>query len=239
MDKIPSGEIKTSSKASRWFENFWYHYKWLTIGIIFAVFVLTVCVLQMCGQEDVDVYVMYAGEDSFIDGDRLNNIKSALKSVLPEDCNGDGKKYVEWVSTYVLSDDQATEIKENGGEVDPTFLSDNEKRFQNLVLAGEYFVCFLSPYTYDMVKDSDGFMPLAEILDEVPESAVDEYGILLKDTEFGRYYAGINELPEDTILCMRRKGSLGALLRKKANEKAYEDALGLFRAIVDFVPSDD
>ena len=77
-----SPEIKTDSKAVKWLDNFWYHYKWQTIGIVFAAFVLLVCVLQMCGKESVDVYVMYAGEDTFTDGEKLGNIKSALKSVL-------------------------------------------------------------------------------------------------------------------------------------------------------------
>ncbi len=229
-----SPEIKTDSKAVKWLDNFWYHYKWQTIGIVFAAFVLLVCVLQMCGKESVDVYVMYAGEDTFTDGEKLGNIKSALKSVLPEDCNGDGKKYVEWVPNYVLSDDDVKKITEDGGEVNASLLSENNKRFRNLVLAGEYFVCFLSPYAYETVKEADGFMPLAEILDKVPESAIDEYGILLKDTEFGSYYPGVSDLPDDTILCLRRKGSLGALLRKKSNEKNYENSLVLFRAIVNF-----
>ena len=49
------------TKIYKWFDNFWYHYKWIAIVVsIFAVFII-VSTVQMATKEDGDIYVMYAG----------------------------------------------------------------------------------------------------------------------------------------------------------------------------------
>ena len=49
------------TKIYKWFDNFWYHYKWIAIVVsIFAVFII-VSTVQMAIKEDGDIYVMYAG----------------------------------------------------------------------------------------------------------------------------------------------------------------------------------
>ncbi len=241
MDKMQGGDIRVENKFTKWFDNFWYHNKWPVIGIIFALFVIIVCTLQMCEKEKVDTYVMYAGPD-VIEGEQLINFRSALKAVLPEDFNNDGIEYVEVVTNYIMS---AEEIKAAESEaveaetaddfyIDPTFMAQNKQKFENLIVAGEYSVCFLSPYLYEEVKAGNGFMPLSEMFDELPQGAVDEYGLLLSETDFGSYFPGVNELPEDTILCMRRISTLTSFINKGATEKTYEKSMKLFRAIVNY-----
>lgn len=242
MDKIPGGEIKVKNKFTVWFNNYWYHHKWATIGIAFAIFVLLVCTLQMCEREEADISVYYAGPDSFIEGEMQSNVEAALKAVLPEDYSGDGKKFVEWVSCFVLSEADIKTFQEEAREAgedyyyNASMISDNIKNYQGTIMSGEYSLCFLSPYLYEMVKGADGFTPLSDIFDEVPSSAYDEYSIKLSDTEFGHYFPGISELSDDTLVCLRRKGGLGLLLRKDKSEKENAHAAELFRAIVAFVP---
>lgn len=243
MDKYSGGDIKVDNKFTRWFDNFWYHYKWQTIGIIFAVFTILICTLQMCEKEKVDAYVMYAGPD-IIEGEQMSNFRKALKAVLPEDFNGDGEKYVDVVSNYIMSKEEieaARKEAEESGDgtgdfyIDSAFMSQNKQKFENLIVAGEYSICFLSPYLYEEVKEANGFMPLSEIFDEIPGAAVDEYALLLGDTDFGQYFPGVNELPADTLLCMRRIGTLSSLLNKGATERDYENSMKLFCAIVNYV----
>lgn len=242
MDKYSGGDIKVDSKFAKWFDNYWYHYKWQTIGIIFAVFVILVCTLQMCEKEKVDAYVMYAGPD-IIEGEQMNNFRKALNVVLPEDFNGDGEKYVEVVSNYIMSkqDIEAARKeaeKTDGGTgdfyIDGAFMAQNKQKFENLIVAGEYSICFLSPYLYEEVKEANGFMPLSEMFDETPKGAFDEYSLLLSETDFGSYFPGVNELPRDTLLCIRRIGTLTSLLNKGATERDYEKSMKLFRAIVNY-----
>lgn len=242
MDKIPANEIKVKSKFLTWLDNYWYHNKWATIGIAFAVLVLLVCILQLCEREESDISVYYAGPDSFMEGEMQSNIESALKAVLPEDWSGDGKKFVEWASCFVLSEEDIKAYQEAAREVgedyyyDASMISQNVKNFQNTIMSGEYSLCFLSPYLYNMVKEADGLTPLSEIFDEIPGSAADEYGIKLSDTAFGQYYPGFSDLSDDTLICLRRTGGLGALLRRDKSEKENAHAAELFRAIIAFVP---
>ncbi|MGN1048153.1 MAG: hypothetical protein ACI4QZ_06055 [Eubacteriales bacterium] len=231
---------KSENRFLRFIDNYWYHHKWAIIGITFALIVILICTLQMCEGEKEDLSVVYAGPDSFMVGDRLTNIHAALKTVLPEDYNGDGTKHVEWISYYVMSDEEIkyhqSEAEKIGEEYyyNSAVISENLKNFQNIIVSGEYSLCFLSPYLYEMVKRENGFTPLSEIFDEVPDAAVDEYGVRLSETEFGKYFPGISELPEDTVICLRRVGGIGALLRKSKNEKENAQSAELFRAIVAF-----
>ena len=246
MDKMQGGDIKIENKFTKWLDNFWYHYKWPTIGIVFAFFVVLVCTLQMCEKEKVDSYVMYGGPD-VVDGDQLMNFRAALKAVLPEDFNDDGEKYVEVVTNYIMSEEdiKAAEAaaKETGTAddfyIDPVFMAQNKQKFDNLIVAGEYSVCFLSPYLYEEVKAANGFMPLAEMFDVIPDSAIDEYGLRLSETDFGAYFPGVNEFPVDTVLCMRRIGTLGSFLNKGSTEKTYEESMKLFKAIVSYEAPND
>ena len=241
MDKFDGGDIVVKNKFTEWLDNFWYHYKWTFIGVVFALFVIIVCTLQMCEKESVDSYVMYGGPE-VIESDTLINMRGALKSVLPEDYNGDGEKYVEVVSNYVMSEAEIEAArleyveKESADDfyIDPVFMSQNKKKFDNLILAGEYSICFLSPYLYEEVKSAGGFMPLAEIFTEMPEGVNDEYSLLLCETDFGSYFPGFKNLPKDTLLCMRRISTMGSFLNKGATEKNYERSMKLFKAIVEY-----
>ena len=41
-EKTYTEGIKPQGKYYKWFDNYWYHNKWITIGVIFAIVVITV-----------------------------------------------------------------------------------------------------------------------------------------------------------------------------------------------------
>ncbi len=241
-EKEQGGEIVYESKLLKWLDNYWYHYKWLTICTVFAIFVILVCTLQTCSKDKTDVGVIYAGPEYFMfNGEGVQNIESALSYVLPEDAAGkDGKKRVTLIYHQIFSEEDIKQMKEDAAKnneelyIDPAFNSQNLQTFQNLILAGEYSVCLLSPYLYEMVKDSGGFRLLEDVVGYTPEDAIDEYGIRLKDTAFGQYYPGVKDLPEDTVLCLRGNVSVGSFLGGKKNKAQYERSEKLFKAILEF-----
>ena len=242
MEKEQGGEIVYESKLTKWFDNYWYHYKWTTILIAFALFVVLVCTLQTCDKDKNDVSVLYAGPEYFMfNGEGVSNIESALEFVLPDEAAGSDKlKTVAFVYHQIFSEDEIKAIKaeaEKKGEeayIDAGFNSQNLQAFRNLILAGEYSVCLLSPYLYEMVSESGGFRLLSDVLGYTPEGAIDDTGIRLCDTAFGQYYPGVKDLPKDTILCLRSDVSVGTFLGGKKNKEQYERSEMLFRAILEF-----
>ena len=111
--------------------------------------------------------------------------------------------------------------------------NDNELgKFQDLIVTGEFNVCLLDPWLYETVKKQGGFARLEDALGYTPDSAVDEYAIKLSDTEFGKYFAGVNSLPEDTYLCIRTPGALQSMFGAKSEK--FDQAVALVKAIVEF-----
>ena len=83
-------------------------------------------------------------------------------------------------------------------------------------------------------------MPLSEIFgDDIPESAYDECGIVLSKTDFGQEYNGVNNLPEDTIICIRRISTLKNFKGADKTEKHHAAYVELFRKIVTYESAED
>ena len=75
-----------------WFANFWYHHKWVTLGILFGVIVLTVLSVQALTQVKPDYQICMAVED-YVPEALLDMVEEKL-SAYGEDLNGDGKVVV-------------------------------------------------------------------------------------------------------------------------------------------------
>ena len=39
--------IKSMKNLRKWFENYWYHYKWRTLIVAFFAIIIVVCMVQM------------------------------------------------------------------------------------------------------------------------------------------------------------------------------------------------
>lgn len=221
-----------------WLDNFWYHHKWGTIGVIFAIIVALICITQMCQKDEMDMYVLYGGPESFYDGELQKNVTNAFSAVLSEDFNGDGEIKVGLVNNFIMSKEEILLDKEKRGDedyyIDPSLMSTNKKNFENLIMAGEYSFCLVSPYMFEFLKDAGGFVLISEIFDEIPDGVYEDYGILLSETDFGRYYPGVKDLPKDTIMCVRSVGGIGALIHKGKTEEGQKQAIELIRNIVEF-----
>lgn len=237
-EKIPAPPIEPGDKFFKWLDNFWYHYKWHTLIAIFLIVVAAVGITQMTSRGTADVGVIYAGP-RLLSLAEQRAVQSAVRQVM-EDYNQDGKSVVEFVSLMLMSDEQIQAAYEKAAEsgedyfVNAQFMRDELKKFDNLIMAGDSLLCFLDPFLYKRVLDSGGFMPLTEIFDELPEGAIDECGILLSDTKFGQYFAGVNTLPADTVLCIRRIPTFSFIQGKKRAEAYHRDHIKLLRAIMAF-----
>ncbi len=245
--KLPgTGEPKFSdikkeaenSKLGKWFDNFWYHYKIHTIIGAVAVITLFICITQMITRDEYDYQLMYAGPQVIALQDRTY-MEDAVEAIA-DDYNGDGKIVVVYDDIVMLSPEEQKKAMENGAVFNGEFNMNSMTEYYQQIFGGDAVICLLSPYMYGVVREGDGFLPLSEVFETVPDSAYDDYGISLLKTEFGQYFNGINDLPDDTILCVRRLSTMATFKGQEKTKKAHEANLDLFRKMVEFrAPVDD
>ena len=226
-------------KVFKWLDNYWYHYKWVTVITLFFIIMGIILISQMINREESDINILYTGPHIFEVGEK-NSVESAFCQIMPNDFNGDGKKLTQVADMTAYTDEQMLEAMEQAEKEGKTLIISNyafemvKSRFSQEVFAGESVICLLDRVWYDMVLENDGFVPLSEVLGYKPEYAFDDYGVFLKDTEFGQYFTALDALPDDTILCMRRISSASVFTGVKNVEKKYEYHRQMFIAIFSF-----
>ena len=162
-EKYSENEIdygQSDNKIVKWFRNYWYYYKWRVIGIAFALLVILFCSFQTCSNSSPDLTIMYAG--TFPPADQgVLEMEKAFEVVLPADYDEDGEKEVDMAMMMIYSEAQikALEAAADGEKViDRSQNSGELAKFQNLIVSGEYYICLLEPWLFEMVNESGGFI---------------------------------------------------------------------------------
>jgi hypothetical protein len=223
-EKLEQRDIYSETKLGKWFDNFWYHYKWPSIIVCFFVIVFAVCTLQMCNKQSYDISIVYAGPYN-VDSKKSNDIKSVFDFTIPEDFDGNGSKSAQLVSYLIFTQEQIEKIEEKGEEyIDRSYVANESKNFFNYV-STEAGICFIDPSLYQTLKESDRLISITDTVGFAPEGLIDDYGVRLSETELYEEYAILRELPADTVVCMLRK----QLSKKQA---VYDEELATFKAIL-------
>ncbi|PKM63167.1 MAG: hypothetical protein CVU97_01595 [Firmicutes bacterium HGW-Firmicutes-21] len=189
--------MKTEKQSfKQWCEHIWYYNKWMIIlGGTVAVF-LIVGVIQLFTQKEGDVSFLYVGKAT-ITVRGTNELQDTVKGLI-EDYNDDGVITIDYVELTALAGETsgvAFDFDTNNAVL---------RRFENEVRAGDSVIYLLDQYYFERVVDMGVLANLSDILgDDVPETAIDDYGVYLKDLDI---YStpGFNQLPAKTILCIRR-----------------------------------
>ena len=239
-EKISGSKIdysKSDNKIVNWFRNYWYYYKWIVIGIVFALVVIVFCTVQTCSSTSNDITILYAGPFPPANSG-VPEMQNSLEAVLPEDFNGNGEKNVSLAMLMIYSEEQLKAIENSQGSDAPVIdryqNSLEYQKFQSLIVSGEYYVCMLDPWLFDEVNKEGLFLSLEEAIGYKPEKAVNDYAIKLSDTEFGQYYAAMKLLPEDTYLCIRTPGAMQEMTGKGSESKSFNQAVATIKAIIEF-----
>ncbi len=244
-----SGEAPKQS-FSKWLDNYWYHYKWHTIAVVFVIIVAIVCTVQLLNRSEYDAVIAYAGSKDISkkaeNGDvaEIVTLQSSLKDVVTDvDENGEVSISLEsffWLSAEEIAalEAELAEKRENGETVDEinySLLTSNYTTVDSLMLSSEYFLWFMSDDLYEYVQDKSDesrFVDLAAM--PGGDSTAEFYGedtcaIYLKSTEFYKM-PGICDLPEDTLIVVRRLG----IGNNKSTKRAYETALNVAKEIINY-----
>lgn len=78
--------------GKKW-ENYWYHYKWQTFGVVFAVVLLVVGIGQVLGKNEPDYHIALVS-DVYIPDTAVDKIQTAFQKY-GRDVDGDGKVEVQ------------------------------------------------------------------------------------------------------------------------------------------------
>lgn len=229
-------------KIIKWLDNFWYHYKWETLIIAFFGTFIIIATTQLLTKDKIDASLIYTGPAYFSARD-VSEVESAFEQAMRDDYNGDGEKGIEFTDVTLMTEQQALDAQsESKQDDDPSNnvvinvqdMREAEKKFNMQVFAGEVIICMLDPYWYDELVEAQGLAKLTDVLGYQPEGAIDDYGVYLKDTKFGKFYNVFSYLPDDTILCIRTISTVSAFKNKTKEQARYDCNVEVFRDVIEF-----
>ena len=217
-----SGDVKVSSPLLAKIENFWYHYKWPFLGGVFLVIVLVVCLAQCANNgKGNDAFVMIAGAPA-PSTTQMRDIEDFLEGYA-EDRNGDEKIIVAMQKYTIYTDAEiAALISDARAHAKELSYNDKQAFLQDL----EATLCFLSRELYEEEVKAGGILPLSEITATLPSSGVltgtdgVAYGIELHTLPIAAE-GPLKVLPEDTVLCMRRRPYSAEKELYEANKRLF------------------
>ncbi len=197
---------------SEWFENIWYHYKWMIIiCTVLAVFLL-VSLVQFLSNDEPDVDILHVGP-MYINATAVDQIEDSLR-LLAEDTNGDGEVNVNvldiTVNKFGTDKEQAQNYDHNNSGL---------QRFQTEIRAGDAVIYFLDEEFFNICLDEGLLTPLDEVLDDadMPDEVIEGCGVKLSSLD-AYSLDGLSSIPSTAILCLRRSPEKDALKYGRTQE---------------------
>ena len=237
-EKLEDTDINLGNGMLAKLDNFWFYNKWKVLVIVGAIMLFCVMCVQMCGNTEDDLTLMYAGSSYLMTVPNYEEILDTFESVMPEDFDGDGEKRAAFAALNIYSKAQIEEReaqRKEDGSIPPinTHINSQEyNSFNRLMQTGEYSLCLLEEWLYDSVAKGV-FCKLSDTLGAQPEYAIDSYAVYFWDTEFAKANAEVfAAIPENTVLCLRMKNSLS----NKGSETNHNRAKETFVAILNYKP---
>ena len=231
------GDVKISSPTLTKLENFWYHYKWHTIAAVFALVVVIICLVQCGKQVEYDVYVMYAGGETFSrqskDGDipRYNQMVDGFER-FATDYDGKNGATVSFSDLFIPSPEEKEQL---GTNADYSSMSQDIQPLNDRMAYSEYYVFLVSKYVYDQYhvrSETEMFAPIKQYCPEGNDFVFEgENAIYLASTDLYKL-APFSSLPEDTLICIRIKSAFSSAFGKDKTDKFYRRAEEYLTAIL-------
>lgn len=213
------------SKALKWIDNFWYHYKWTFIIVVFFLVIGIILTFQLITKEAYDAYIMYVG-DMTIPDTTYQDIVDSLERVV-EDYDENGEINVNFQRLGFISDPE----NELAGTVNASATS----YLASMTVQPQYLY-LVTPAVYDIYKDSGIFLPISELIVDVPADwFYDETAVLFNKTTYARTNAGVDSFGDDVLLVIKTMPYTRPDSAKQASEKAaYEHHLDILKNIIAF-----
>lgn len=210
MKKIKQGQIEApqvdleaekivphTAKEKR--QNFWYHYKWVTIGSILGAALLIFFIVDMATKEKYDLTIMAFNQ---YQGYLNTKVQAETFEQFSSDIDGNGEVNVllNGVQTYNGETASGTVVNPQLAQTASTKLFAGMQTFEG-------FIFLMDEGTYDSIvtdaetgEKADIFLDLSQYSEQ--NSAFQGDKLYLKDTQLAKDW-GFKEVPEDLFLCLR------------------------------------
>ena len=83
--------MKGHDCMKKWFENYWYHYKWLTLALVFVLILVIIGVKSFVDRSEPDLQIVYFSKTTLHDSEMEALKKSLINNNVVKDLDGDGK----------------------------------------------------------------------------------------------------------------------------------------------------
>ena len=216
--------MKSLSKIGDFFENLWYHYKWLILIILVLGALIIVSTIQIIEKGDPDVHILFIGQN-YITADGRKEAEGTLDKLFG-DYNGDGKTLMDLVELTV------TTIP--GQSYDYVYQQDSLTRFEAEIRAGLSTVFIVEESFYKKIKETGLAAPLKTVFgeDSVPENAFDEYSFRLRDLDIAEE-SGFCRFPRESYVCIRHSPENDQINYSRTMED-YNNNLDFFKKFVTY-----
>lgn len=181
-------------------QNFWYHYKWVTIGSILGAALLIFFIVDMATKDKYDITIM-----------AFNQYQGYLSTAVQEktfeqfaadtDGNGEVNVQINGAQTYPSGSTSS------GAVVNPQMAQVASTKLFAGMQTFEGFIFLMDESTYDsLITDSetgekaDIFLDLSQYSGK--NAAFQGDKLYLKDTQLAKDW-GFKEVPDDLFLCLR------------------------------------
>ena len=181
-------------------QNFWYHYKWVTIGSILGAALLIFFIADMATKDKYDITIM-----------AFNQYQGYLSTAVQEktfeqfaadtDGNGEVNVLVNGAQTYPSGSTSS------GAVVNPQMAQVASTKLFAGMQTFEGFIFLMDESTYDSLitdsetgKKADIFLDLSQYSGK--NAAFQGDKLYLKDTQLAKDW-GFKEVPDDLFLCLR------------------------------------
>ncbi len=216
--------MKIIGKIGEFFENLWYHYKWLILIILTLGSLMIVGIAQIIEKGDPDVHILFIGQN-YITAEGRKEAEKSLSNII-SDYNGDGKVSMDLVELTV------TTIP--GQSYDYVYQQDAMTRFETEIRAGMSTVFIVEESFYDKITKLGLAAPLSVVFGEgkVPDNAFDEYSFRLRDLDIAEE-AGFCRFPRESYVCIRHSPENDEINYSRTMED-YEHNLDFFKKAVEY-----
>ena len=153
MTNGSTAEKKEKKSFKSKLENFWYYYKWHTLGALVVLLAVGVGLSQCIGRVDIDIVVYYLSADPISYAEDKTNLKKALEPYV-RDYTGDGKVRIE-IENYFIGENH-----------DADMVKDNLRNFSNMYTAGSVMLIMVDDAGLKQMTEVGYFGDISDLTDE-------------------------------------------------------------------------